>query len=133
MIARRDGIVYLTCVRFCGLQKPIRKALVDAGEGLNINDEELRIVLEIVDALKPVKAAVEAICGRDANLLTADDGSYRIYYLPSQENEFQAVSPSVKRPLNIRKELVNSFGSLARILCILECAPFPHRIFSKLP
>ncbi len=60
------------CDRFCVLEKPIRKALVDVGDGLNIEEEELSIVLEIVDALKPVKAAVEALCRRDASLLTAD-------------------------------------------------------------
>lgn len=60
------------CDIFCVLEKPIRKALVDVGDGLNIDEEELTIVSEIVEALKPVKAAVEALCRRDANLLTAD-------------------------------------------------------------
>lgn len=58
--------------RFYFLRKPIKKALVDVGGGLDIDDEELSTILEIVDALKPVKATVKALCRRDANLLTAD-------------------------------------------------------------
>lgn len=60
--------------RFHEVRKPIKKALVDIvdDDDLDIEEHELRIVSEMVEALKPVKAAVEALCRRDANLLTAD-------------------------------------------------------------
>ncbi|KAJ6642702.1 hypothetical protein Bhyg_07656, partial [Pseudolycoriella hygida] len=58
--------------RFNELRKPIKKALVDIGENLDIDERGLTVVSEIVNALKPIKAAVEALCRRDANLVTAD-------------------------------------------------------------
>ncbi|KAJ6642140.1 hypothetical protein Bhyg_07087 [Pseudolycoriella hygida] len=38
--------------RFYQVRRPIKKALIDVGEGLDIDDEELMVVLEIVNALK---------------------------------------------------------------------------------
>lgn len=58
--------------KFYVLWKPIKKALVDVGDGFDIDEEELIVVSEMVNALKQVKAAVDALCRRDANLLTAD-------------------------------------------------------------
>lgn len=37
-----------------------------------IDEEEILVISEITNVLQPVKAAVEALCRRDANLLTAD-------------------------------------------------------------
>ncbi|KAJ6646218.1 hypothetical protein Bhyg_01429, partial [Pseudolycoriella hygida] len=60
--------------RFYELRKPVKKALVDldGGDKLDLDEMEMELVCEISTALKPLKAAVEALCRRDANLLTAD-------------------------------------------------------------
>ncbi|KAJ6643785.1 hypothetical protein Bhyg_08750 [Pseudolycoriella hygida] len=39
---------------------------------LILNDEELATISEISDAVLPLQVAVEALCRRDANLITAD-------------------------------------------------------------
>lgn len=58
--------------KFFDIRKAVKKALVDVGKGLDIDEEELNVASEIVVALKPVRAAVEALCRRDSNILTAD-------------------------------------------------------------
>lgn len=57
---------------FTSSESQSKKALIDVGNGLEIDEHELNNISEIVNALKSVKAAVEALCRRDASLLTAD-------------------------------------------------------------
>ena len=58
------------------LKNCIQKALIDIslpeGESLALSNIELKTVSAIINALLPVKATVEALCRRDANLFTAD-------------------------------------------------------------
>lgn len=58
--------------RFYELKSCIEKALVDIDPDLRPTQEEFKLILDIGKALKPVQLAVEALCRRDANLVTAD-------------------------------------------------------------
>jgi len=56
-------------IKFC-----IKKALIDIGYEYDIHfsDEEFNLLSSIIAALTPVKLTVDALCRKDANLLTAD-------------------------------------------------------------
>ena len=60
--------------RFCKLKNCIMKTQIDIESDLALTMENLEFdrLQELVDALSPIKCAVEAVCRRDANLLTAD-------------------------------------------------------------
>lgn len=58
------------------LRNCIQKALIDIsppeGEYFALSKDEIKMVSAIINALVPVKATVDALCRRDANLFTAD-------------------------------------------------------------
>jgi len=58
--------------RFYKLKNLIQKSLIDINSPIVFTDSEFELLLQIVSTLLPVKLAVEALCRRDANLLTAD-------------------------------------------------------------
>ena len=59
--------------RIIRIKLPIQKALLDLGdENINISDQEIEVISSNVEALNPIKIALEAICRRDANLITAE-------------------------------------------------------------
>lgn len=65
--------------RFYKLRNCVQKAIVDLKpdltplqKSLSLDEEELKTISDIVNALLPLQVAVEALCRRDANLITAD-------------------------------------------------------------
>ena len=59
--------------RIIRIKLPIQKALLDLGvEDINIVDQEFEVISSIVEALKPIRIALDALCRRDANLITAE-------------------------------------------------------------
>ncbi|KAI6650697.1 hypothetical protein LOD99_7748 [Oopsacas minuta] len=58
--------------RIVKIKKPVQKALLDLEIGININDDELTHILIIVKTLDPLKLAVEVLCRRDANFISAE-------------------------------------------------------------
>ena len=58
--------------RIVKLRIPIHKALLDLDIDIKLNDEEFHHINNIVQALDPIKLAVEALCRREANLITAE-------------------------------------------------------------
>ena len=50
----------------------VQKALIDLNSTETMTDEDFNTIGEIAQALQPLRAAVEALCRRDSNLLTAD-------------------------------------------------------------
>lgn len=54
-------------IKFC-----IQKALIDISSDIHFSDEEFNLLSSIIAALTPVKLTVDALCRKDANLLTAD-------------------------------------------------------------
>ena len=75
--------------RIIKIKQPVQKALLDLDLGININDDEFTHISNIVKALDPIKLAVEALCRRDANFITAEA---TIKFLLE---EIQNYSPSV--------------------------------------
>ena len=58
--------------RFYLLRNCVKKALVDVNSELSLDYWELTGTKNLVCALKPIQATVEALCRRDSNLITAD-------------------------------------------------------------
>lgn len=58
--------------RFYQLWYCVQKALIDLKSNIVFSEEELLLISEIIDALSPIKLAVEALCRRDSNILVAD-------------------------------------------------------------
>ena len=75
--------------RIVKIKKLVQKALLDLDIGININDDEFTHISNIFKALDPVKLAVEALCRRDANFISAEA---TIKFLLE---EIQMYSPSV--------------------------------------
>lgn len=58
--------------RFLKLQGPIRKSLIDLKSTIVFSELEFTQIENLVRALETVKLTVDALCRRDANLLTAE-------------------------------------------------------------
>jgi hypothetical protein len=58
--------------RFYDLRNCIKKALVDVNPKISLEEWEIELIHDIVCALEPIQIAVEALCRRDSNLITAD-------------------------------------------------------------
>ena len=58
--------------RIVEIQIPVQKTLLDLNSDIRISDEEFSQISHIVQALDPIKIAVEALCRRDANFITAE-------------------------------------------------------------
>lgn len=54
-------------VRYC-----VQKALIDLKSNITFSEDEFGLLFAAISTFMPIKLAVEAICRRDANLLTAD-------------------------------------------------------------
>lgn len=65
--------------RFYECRNCIKTALVDIESTLSLEDWEVELLAEIKIVLEPIKAAVEALCRRDANLITADRRDNHFY------------------------------------------------------
>ena len=59
-------------LRIIQLKLPVQKALLDLGASVYLSDHEFIKIEAIAKALIPIKIAVEALCRRDANLITAE-------------------------------------------------------------
>ncbi|UYV82179.1 EHMT1 [Cordylochernes scorpioides] len=58
--------------RLISVKSAIKKALIDVNANVRLTDEDFDIMTQVISALKPFRAAVAAICRRDATLLTAE-------------------------------------------------------------
>ncbi|UYV66392.1 hypothetical protein LAZ67_4001526 [Cordylochernes scorpioides] len=68
---RRDSLVNVL-ERLLSVKSAIQKALIDVNANFRLTDEDFDIMTQVISALKPFRAAVAAICRRDATLLTAE-------------------------------------------------------------
>jgi len=57
---------------FVTVKNCILKATIDIKSPVQLSDADMDNIQEIVSALELVKLAVEALCQRDANLVSAD-------------------------------------------------------------
>lgn len=58
--------------RFYVLRTCILEILLDLKENITLKERELVGIFELISALESLKVILEAICRRDATLLTAD-------------------------------------------------------------
>jgi hypothetical protein len=58
--------------RLVKVKLPVQKALIDVKADVTLSEGEFEIMSNVIVALKPLEAAVEALCRRDANLITAN-------------------------------------------------------------
>ena len=58
--------------RIIQIKLPIQKALLDFGEHVSLSDQEIAAISSIIEAFNPIKIALEALCRKDTNLITAE-------------------------------------------------------------
>lgn len=89
--------------RFYDLRNCVKKALVDVSPNESIEEREVQLLEDIVLSLEPIEATVEALCRRDANLISADATlSFTLKKLKEQDSSlslklFQALSQRIEQ------------------------------------
>jgi len=74
--------------RFQQLRGPVQKALIDLGQANELTDADFTAIGEIVACLEPLKVAVNALCRRDTNLISAQAAlQFCIIQLQKQSSE----------------------------------------------
>ena len=75
--------------RFYKLRHSIQKALIDLEQhNISFSEDDMQLLLSVINALSPFKLGVEALCRRDANLLTAEATfSFMLSVLDKQNTE----------------------------------------------
>ena len=68
---RGSSLLYIL-ERFVKLKIPVQKALLDLNADTQINDADFTKISHVLQALDPIKIAVEALCRRDANFISAE-------------------------------------------------------------
>lgn len=95
--------------RFYDCRNSIKKALVDIKSKDFLEEWEVELLLHIKNALEPIQAAVEALCRRDANLITAD--ATIIFTLKSLKEQGSQLSLSlfeaIKRRIKERRTILS--------------------------
>lgn len=96
--------------RFYDCRNSIKKALVDIESKDVFEEWEMDLLLDIKNALEPIQAAVEALCRRDANLITAD--ATIIFVLKSLKEQGSRLSlqllEAIKRRMKERRTILSS-------------------------
>ena len=74
--------------RFLHLRGPVQKALIDLGQSAEVSDADFAVITEIVACLEPLKVAVNALCRRETNLISAQAAlQFCIIQLQKQNSE----------------------------------------------
>ena len=68
---RWSSLLYML-ERIVKIKVPVQKALLDLHEMPNLSNQEFTDISMIILSLSPIKAAIEALCRRDANLIVAE-------------------------------------------------------------
>lgn len=71
-VTTRWNSLLIMLERFYQLRYCVQKALIDLKSNIVFSEEDFLLISETIDALSPIKLAVEALCRRDSNLLVAD-------------------------------------------------------------
>ena len=103
--------------RFIKLKTCIQKSLLDLKSDINFTDEEFNLIQDLQMSLDIVKAAVEALCRRDATLITADTAlKLMVESLEKKEgNLTKSVSEALKKRVKER-----------RLHCVAETMLYLH-------
>ena len=107
-IKTRWNSLYSMLQRFYELKSCILKSLIDLKSNWSFEEEELHKVHTLVMTLEPVKLGVEALCRRDATLLTADTTiSFMLNNLGSSDFAIR-LKESLARRINERRTYASS-------------------------
>ena len=93
--------------RFVRLKKSIKISLIELSSDIHFSDEEFNELEDLIAALEPVKIGTEALCRRDATLISADEVTKFIYQqLNMQTSSFskELLASFIKR-MNQRRNL----------------------------
>ena len=69
--------------RILKISVPVQKCLLNLNIDVKLTDEEFTQIPFVVQALQPIKIAVEALCRRDANLISAE-ATIKFYLVKSR-------------------------------------------------
>ncbi|GFS50677.1 hypothetical protein TNCV_2042471 [Trichonephila clavipes] len=86
--------------RFLKLISPIQKAMIDLQ--INFSDSEFDLISGTASAVLLIKLAVEALCRRDSNLITAN--ATVNFMLQSLKEQHTSLSEELYTTLKIRTE-----------------------------
>lgn len=98
----RWNTLLLMMERFLKLKNPIMKALIDLNLQINFSDSEFDLISKTVSVLLPIKLAVEALCRKNSNLLTAN--ATINFMLQSLKDQDTPLSEELYSALKIRIE-----------------------------
>jgi len=74
--------------RLLQLHGPVQKALIDLGQQAMITDADFTVISEVVSCLEPLKLAVNALCRRETNLISAHAAlNFCVVQLQKQNSE----------------------------------------------
>lgn len=104
--------------RFLGVHDEIKQALCDLRQPAVFSTSEILSLQQLVSVLKPVKLAVEALCRRDANLITAD------VVVKFMMQKIEPVNTDLSRELykNLNTRIRERRNSLSEVLNYLHTA-----------
>lgn len=107
MILRWNSLLTML-ERFDKVKNCIFKSLIDLKSSISFEEEELALIHNLVITLEPVKLAVEAICQRDATLLSADTAiSFMMNNLGNSDLAVR-LKETLSRRINQRRTKVSS-------------------------
>lgn len=96
----RWNTLFEMCQRFCDLEIPVKKALIDL-KMQTFSEHEFNLIKQIVNTLTPIKITLEALCRRDMTLCKADAA------LAFMVKEISAINCDLSKDLNrsLRKRI----------------------------
>lgn len=102
-VKTRWNSLYLMLERFYEVKNSILKSLIDLNSTISFEEHEWEMINILVTTLAPIKLAAEALCRRDATLISADATiSFMIDNLGSNELALQ-MKESLSRRMNERR------------------------------
>lgn len=103
----RWNSLYDMLARFIQLRNPVQKAMIDLKEPVQVTEADFACVQDIVSSLEPVKLAVNALCRRDTNLITAETAlHFCLIELQKQSSELaKTLASSIEDRLRERSAL----------------------------
>ena len=111
--------------RIVKIKLPVQKALLDLQEVINLSDHEITEISKIIHSLGPIKAALEALCRRDVNLITAE--ATIKFLLDELLSSHSSLNEAIQKAINQR--MVQERYTEASV--ILQCLHNPRAQLEK--
>lgn len=101
--------------RIIEVKSALQKSLIDLKIQDSLTEDDFKVVTHVAEAIKPLRAAVEALCRRDSNLLTAS----AILKFALEDLHLQSTPLSMKLEAAVRKRTIEERTTQASV--ILRC------------